>query len=104
MVYRVTATIRESEAAAFYRALTDGTVQQQEPDGAEIVSAMRAAKITAPGRVEWYETCYCDTPLKHERETVYDKYLTEMSTEPADNYGEVRGESFWSFLEDAARG
>ena len=65
---------------------------------------MRAAKITSPGKLEWYETCYCETPLKHERETVYDKYFAELSAEPADEYGEVRGESFWSFLEDAASG
>ena len=104
MVYRGKAEIRESEAAAFYRALTDGTIQQQKPDGAEIVSAMRAAKITAPGRVEWYGTCFCESPLKHERETVYDKYLADITTEPMEDYGAVHGGSFLSCLEDAASG
>ena len=65
MIYRVKAKLRESEAAAFYRALTNGTVQQQKPDDAEIVAAIRAAKVTSPGRVQWYDTCFCESLLKH---------------------------------------
>lgn len=45
MVFRVKAEIRESEDAAFYRALTDGTVQQQKPDGAEVVSSLHSSAV-----------------------------------------------------------
>ena len=78
--------------------LTDGSIASQQPDGEEIVTAMRKARITAPGVIEWFETCYCSTPLKHERETVYDRFLSEIDTGLVDAYGEIQGEPFRSFL------
>ena len=90
------------KADAFYEVLTNGTVQNQKPDGAAIVSAMKDAKITSANTIEWYETCYCVSPLKHERETVYDKYLTNISTERVDQFGDINGESFWDYLQNTA--
>ena len=66
---------------------------------------MRRARIAEPGVIRWHETCYCPAPLKHERETVYDRYLRDIRTvevETAANPDE--GESFWSYLEQAAAG
>jgi hypothetical protein len=34
--------------------------------------------------VRWTETCYCPTPLKHERETVLDRYFTDIKTKLID--------------------
>ena len=56
------------------------------------------------GIIQWYETCYCATPLKHERGTVYDRYLEDIRTSEVGKYGDVSGESFWSYLQRAAPG
>ena len=78
--------------------LTDGTIASQKPDGQEIVSSMNRAKITGPTAIEWCETCFCPTPLAHERETVYDHYLTEIETTEIDSDQEIQGDSFWNYL------
>ena len=100
MNYKVKVNLMPDKAAAFYEALTNGTVQNQKPDGAAIVSAMKDAKIASPNAIVWYEACYCGSPLKHERETVYDKYLTNISTELVDQFGDIDGESFWDYLQN----
>lgn len=104
MEYRVKAKPVQEKLPAFYEALTDGSVENQIPDGSEIVASMKRAKVTSPGIIEWYETCYCPTPLQHERETVYDHYLTNIETVPAVDSSEIAGESFWSILEIASNG
>ena len=96
--YKVRAKYKEEKVSEFFEKLTDGTVSNQKPDGKEIVFSMKRAKIVAPWIIEWFEICYCKTPLKHERETVYDFYLFDMNTELVDDYGDVKGESFWSYL------
>jgi len=98
MIYKVQARYIEDKADEFFQKLTDGTIASQQPDGKEIVSSMKKAKIVREGIIEWFETCYCDTPLKHERETVYDFYLNDITTELVDDRGEIKGDSFWSFL------
>ncbi len=98
MIYKVQARYIENKADEFFQKLTDGSIAKQEPDGAEIVASMKKAKIVGEGIIEWYETCYCDTPLKHERETVYDLYLNDITTELVDAKGETKGESFWNYL------
>lgn len=99
MIYKVKARYKEDKLDEFYQKLTDGTIRSQQPDGEEIVASMKRAKITAPGVIEWYEKCFCPTPLQHERATVYDQYLTDIETEEAGAYGEVEGASFWERME-----
>ncbi len=96
MIYRVSAQYLEDKTAEFYEKLTDGTIGNQRPDGHEILESMQRAKITNPDTIEWYEACYCPTPLAHERSTVYDFYLTEKNTVEVDDYGTSEGDSFWS--------
>lgn len=98
MIYKVKASIRKEKLPEFWGKLTDGTIFSQQPDGEEIVSSMQKARITSPGVIEWYETCYCSTPLQHERETVYDHYLSGIDPELVDEGGEIEGESFWDYL------
>ena len=100
MEYRVKAEWVLDRLPAFYQVLVDGTVANQKPDGVEIVSSMKQAKIVGPNTIEWFETCYCPSPLKHERETVYDKYLVIIETELVEKRGKIEGDSFWSFLEN----
>jgi hypothetical protein len=98
MLYKVQARYQEDKSGEFFQKLTDGTIASQEPDGAEIVASMQRARITRDEVIEWYETCYCDTPLKHERETVYDFYLADITTELVECEGQVEGNSFWNYL------
>ena len=82
----------------FYQKLTDGTIQNQKPDGQEIVNSMKRAKVTEPHVIQWSEMCFCSSPLKHERETVYDQFLTIIETKSIDEYVEYEGELFMNFL------
>jgi len=98
MIYSVKARYIEKKMVEFYQILTDGTIQNQKPDGQEIINSMKRAKITEPNIIQWSETCFCPIPLKHERETVYDHFLTDMETEGIDDYVEYEGEFFMDFL------
>ncbi len=98
MIYSVKARYIEKKMGEFYKKLTDGTIQNQKPDGEEIVTAMKRAKITESNTIQWSEMCFCPTPLKHERETVYNHFLTDMETEIIDDYVEYEGEFFMDFL------
>jgi len=102
MIYKVRAKYKKDKASEFFEKLTDGTISSQKPDGLEIVESMHRAKITEPGIIEWFEMCFCNSPLQHEKATVYDHYLYDITTELVDNYGDVIGESFWSLLISSA--
>jgi len=99
MIYSVKARFIEEKIAEFYQKLTDGTIQNQKPDGQEIVNSMKRAKITQPNTIQWSEMCFCSPPLKHERETIYNNFLTDMTTKIIDDYEEYDGELFMDFLE-----
>ncbi|MFQ5694246.1 MAG: hypothetical protein ACE5IM_14570, partial [Nitrospinota bacterium] len=98
MRYHVRGRFLDDRREEFFRALTDGTVASQQPDGPEILASMRRA-VRRDDRVEWTETCYCATPLAHERETVLDRFFSEIETEPIDADPALEGESFWAYLE-----
>ena len=98
MIYKVKAKYNNEKKSEFFQKLTDGSISNQKPDGQEIVASMKRAMITEPGILEWYEMCFCPTPLKHERATVYELYLSDISTEAAEKYVNIEGESFWSYL------
>ena len=101
MYYRVRARLRPGAAPDLYRILTDGTVARQRPDGPEIVASMRRA-VCVGEEVHWTETCYCPTPLRHERATVYDRFFAGMVAEPAPEEARPpEGASFWERLRDA---
>jgi hypothetical protein len=80
MLYAVSAKLIPNRASELNRRLTDGSIAAQRPDGAEIVAAMKRARVTSDGTVRWTETCYCSTPLQHERATVFDHYFTDIET------------------------
>jgi hypothetical protein len=103
MLYRVQANFIEERREEFLRILTDGTVSSQKPEGQEIVASMRRA-VRRDSRVEWAETCYCSPPLAHERATVYDRFFTDIKTEPIESNTPLQGESFWEYLESGRTG
>ena len=84
MLYAVSAKLIPDRAAEFHTRLTDGSIAAQRPDGEEIVEAMHRARIAPDGTVRWTETCYCPTPLAHERATVLDRYFADIATEVID--------------------
>ena len=94
MIYKVKAKFNYSKASDYYEKLNNGTIQSQKPDGYEIINAMNRATIDHEGYVNWTELCFCSTPLKHERETVYDKYFTELETESIIKHHLFEGQSF----------
>jgi len=103
MIYAVQAHFRPNTAADFLHKLTDGTIQSQYPDGREIVASMKRAVIDKDGTVRWSETCYCPTPLQHERETVYDNHFTDFHTNVAEDDVQFQGRPFMEYLEEQAR-
>ncbi len=98
MHYTITARFKRETAAEFHRRLTDGTIENQKPDGKEIVASMRRAKFDHEGVVRWSEVCYCPTPLQHERETVYDHVFEDIETNEVEDYVEFEGEDFMQHL------
>ena len=104
MIYAVTATLAAEHAAEFHRKLTDGSIAAQRPDGAEIVASMERARIAPALRdgpsgllrmrdvVRWTETCYCPSPLAHERETVLDRYFSQIEAELVDAHAGFDGD------------
>lgn len=98
MIYKVKAKLIEDSVDEFFSKLTDGTIANQRPDGGEIVASMKRAVRNETGMCEWYEMCLCPTPLLHERATQFDFHFTDITTEVVDDYGEVDGESLWSYM------
>ena len=47
-------------------------------------------------------SCYCPTPLEHERATVYDHFFSQLETSVIDNYQDFPGRPFMVFLQDEA--
>ena len=102
MLYKVKAKYKEDNLREFFFELTDGTIEHQKPDGSSIVQAMKEAIITDPANntVEWYEKCFCPTPLAHEIDTIYKHFLTNIETELIkERNEEFIGRSFWDRLE-----
>ena len=98
MIYLVTAQFNEKTGRDFLQKLTDGTVARQRPDGEEIVKSMQRAVVTEDGLVRWTEQCFCDPPLKHERQTVLDAHFDRITTQPVGEHRQFEGENFMDFL------
>ncbi len=98
MIYSVKAKFIGEKMKEFFQMLSDDTIKNQKPDGAEILSSMKRAKIIEPGVIQWSEMCFCSPPLEHERQTVYDKFFSDMGIKIIDDYEEFEGKSFFDYL------
>ena len=98
MIYRVRARLKEASAAEFYSKLVDGTIVRQRPDGQEIVDSMNRATVMETGEIQWSETCYCNSPLEHERQTVLDHHFDDISTEVIEAHQTYEGRPFMDYL------
>jgi len=99
MLYAVRARYLPEKLAELNARLKDGSIRNQQPDGEEICASMVRARVIKPGIVQWTETCYCPTPLEHERATVYDHYFVDLTAVEIAEPVEVEGESFLALLE-----
>ncbi len=102
MIYHVQARFREGTARSLLAKLTDGTIQDQRPDGPELVASMNRAVVSESGKVEWSEMCFCPSPLYHERTTVLDHHFADITTDPIDSHEAYQGRPFMEFLAEAA--
>ncbi len=100
MIYAVSGHLIDDKRAEFHRRLTDGTIAAQRPDGAEIVASMRRARVGEDGTVRWTELCYCSPPLRHERETVLDRYFIDINTEPVEAHAPFVGRPLMEILSE----
>jgi hypothetical protein len=98
MIYSVKAKFIGEKMKEFFQKLSDDTIKNQKPDGAEILSSMKRAKIIEPGVIQWSEMCFCSPPLKHERQTFYDKFFSDMEIKKIDDYEKFEGKSFFDYL------
>jgi len=103
MIYHVQANFRSGTAQSFLAKLTDCTIQQQQPDGPELVASMNRAVVDELGKVEWSEMCFCPSPLHHERTTVLDHHFNDIATDPIDGHAAYQGRPFMEFLAEAAQ-
>ena len=94
MIYKVKAKFIKGKDKEFLMKLTNGTIENQRPDGSEIIASMNRATIDDEGNVNWTEMCFCPTPLYHERSTIYDKFFTDMKTQVVNNHEVFEGKSF----------
>lgn len=99
MIYAIKAPYISTKLAEFHQKLIDGTIAAQKPDGREIVESMRRATITEPGLVQWSERSFCSPPLAHERQTIYDRYFTDMEIEPVAHYMQFEGKPFMEVMD-----
>ncbi|MEM7740486.1 MAG: hypothetical protein AAF225_06765 [Pseudomonadota bacterium] len=99
MIYDVTAAFKEETARLFLSKLEDGSIEALKPDGPEIVASMSRAVVLRDGRVSWTETCYCNVPLAHERETVLDAYFDQIVAKKSSGSCKLDGVSFMDWLE-----
>jgi len=101
MLYKVKAKLKKDNLKDFFSALVDGSIESLQPDGTTMLKAMKEALIVDENTIAWYEACYCPTPFKHERATVYDKYLYAFETTLVyEIKDDIEGKSFWDYLED----
>jgi hypothetical protein len=100
MLYKVKAKIKHDKMKDFFAALINGKIESQQPDGTTMLKAMKNALMLDEQTISWYEVCYCPTPFKHERETVYDTYLYDFETTLVyEVKDDIVGKSFWDYLE-----
>jgi len=100
MFYRVKAKFRPETAAGLSEKLKDGTIQNQNPDGGEIIDGLNRAVVNESGQIEFSIVCYCSTPLAHERATVLDKHFDALTTEVIEGYEEHEGRPFMDYLQE----
>ncbi|PHQ92697.1 MAG: hypothetical protein COB42_00850 [Sulfurimonas sp.] len=99
MLYKIQAKYKKERLKDFFSKLTDGSIESLKPDGTEILHSMKNAKISSDNIIVWYESCFCEIPLNHERTTVYDKYFDAFIPDLVERRkDDIVGKSFWEYM------
>lgn len=61
--------------------LDDDVIREYRPYGGEVTQCLNNARIAPDGWVTWEENCYCNPPLKQERQGVLDDYFTDITAQ-----------------------
>ena len=98
MRYLVTARVRAGLARALARAIGSRTLGRGSVAGGEYLRNMAEARQLADGRVQWVETCFCETPLEEER-PYWEEYFDLLSVKDAHARTRCRhetGQEYWA--------
>lgn len=98
MRYLVTARVKAGLARALARAIGSRTLGRGSVAGGEYLRNMSEARQLSDGRVQWVETCFCDTPLEEER-PYWEQYFDLLSVRDAHSRARCRhetGEEHWA--------
>jgi hypothetical protein len=90
--YLVTGRVRDGRAGALRRAVDSRTLGRGSVAGGEYLRNMSAARQLPDGRVQWVETCFCETPLDEER-PYWEAYFTLESVKDAHARSRCRHET-----------
>jgi len=61
--------------------LDNDEISQYRPYGDEVTQCLNNARLAPDGWITWEENCYCNPPLKQEKQGVLDDYFTDIITE-----------------------
>jgi len=98
MRYLVTARVKAGLARLLARAIERRTLGRGSVAGGEYLRNMADARQMPDGRVQWVETCFCDTPLEEER-PYWEEYFELVSVKDAHARTSCRhetGEQYWA--------
>src|SRR5262245_15922146 len=82
MRYLVTAKVKAGRVKELARAILNRTLGRGSVAGGEYLRNMAAARELGDGRVQWVETCYCNTPLAEER-PFWEEYFDLLKVQDA---------------------
>ena len=98
MKYRVTAYFIKEHLPSLYDKLSSGLIDKVPVFGHEISNSMKRAVLHTNGKVEWFEECFCETPLKQEIELFYNHYFTDILTEVVTSFQTIEGTNFYEYM------
>ena len=82
MRYLVTARLKAGLGRALQRAIGNRSLGRGSVAGGEYLRNMGEARQQPDGRVQWVETCFCETPLEEER-PYWEEYFDLLSVKDA---------------------
>jgi hypothetical protein len=98
MIYKVSGLFIPAKKETLKEWLSNGTIRNQSPDGEHIYHSLKHAKINENNRTLWFSECYCNTPLAHERETVFDLFFEDLQITQVEQEHTLEGTSFFKTL------
>ena len=98
--YLVRAKPKKDQLQSLQKELHSGKISEMRPFGKTLQHSLENARIDTENQdyALWVEEDYCSPPLAMERESVLDRYFTEISVERVESEEET-----WKNIEDKPR-